>query len=136
MLSFSEHLLSFEIVATTEDITIQIVCSEQDKGRVRSHLHAYFPTIIIRDSGVDDFGFSRIHDIAIADFGLNDEYMRPITQTDSFSIDPLTSVIATMESLQPYDVAVFQILFKGITSPLAKDTLYSCTSTCKRLQWN
>ena len=67
-----------------EDITIQIVCSEQDKGRVRSHLHAYFPTIIIRDSGVDDFGFSRIHDIAIADFGLNDEYMRPITQTDSF----------------------------------------------------
>ena len=125
MLSFSEHLLSFEIVATTEDITIQIVCSEQDKGRVRSHLHAYFPTIIIRDSGVDDFGFSRIHDIAIADFGLNDEYMRPITQTDSFSIDPLTSVIATMETLQSHDVAVFQILFKGITSPLAKDTLYS-----------
>jgi len=125
MLSFTEDVLSFEIVGTADEITIQIVCSEHDTERVRSHVHAYFPTAIIRDAKIDDFGFSSENDIAIADFGLNDEYMRSIAIADSFAIDPLTSVIATIESLQKNDVIVFQTLFKGITSPLAKDISYS-----------
>jgi len=125
MLSFTENLLSFEIVGTSENITIQIVCSEYDKERVESHLLAYFPIAIIRTTEIDNFGFISENDIAIADFGLNDEYMRSIATADSFAIDPLTSVIATMESLQQNDVVVFQILFKGITSPLAKDIIYS-----------
>lgn len=125
MLSFTENLLSFEIVGTTENITIQLVCSEYDKGRVTSHLQAYFPTAIVHATEIDDFGFISENDIAIADFGLNDEYMRSIAIADSFTIDPLTSVIAIMETLQPNDVAVFQILFKGIASPLAKDITYS-----------
>ena len=125
MLSFTEHLLSFEIVGTNNEITIQIVCSEVDKSRVLSHLQAYFPNSILKDIEINDFGFSTEQDIAIADFGLNDEFIRPITNTDSFSIDPLTSIIATIDALQTDDVAVFQILFKGITSPLAKDIPYS-----------
>lgn len=125
MLSFTDNLLSFEIVGTSEKINIQLVCNEYDKGRVASHLQAYFPTAIIRDTEIDDFGFTSENDIAIADFGLNDEYMRSIATLDSFAIDPLTSVIAIMESLQKNDVVVFQILFKGITSPLAKDITYS-----------
>lgn len=125
MLSFTQHLLSFEIIGTSEDIQIQIVCSEDDKGRVRSHLSAYFPIAIIRDVKVDDFGFSSESDVAIADFGLNDEFIRPVASADSFGIDPLTSIIATMEALQSNDVAVFQMLFKGVTSPIAKDISYS-----------
>ena len=125
MLSFTENLLSFEIVGTSENITIQLVCSEYDEGRVKSHLQAYFPTAIIRTTEIDDFGFVSENDIAIADFGLNDEYMRSIATADSFAIDPLTSVIAIMETLQPNDVVVFQILFKGVTSPLAKDITYA-----------
>lgn len=125
MLSFSEHVISFEIVGTSKSITIQIVCSEQDKTRIKSHFKAYFPLAILQDIEIDDFGFSIENTIAIADFGLNDEYMRPIATTDNFSIDPLTSIIATMEMLQHNDVAVFQVLFKGITSPLARDISYS-----------
>ena len=125
MLSFTENLLSFEIIGTSESITIQLVCSEYDKGRVESHLQAYFPTAIVRANEIDDLGFVSENDIAIADFGLNDEYMRSIATADSFAIDPLTSVIAIMESLQQNDVVVFQMLFKGVTSPLAKDIIYS-----------
>ena len=125
MLSFTEHLLSFEIAASYKEIEIQIVCSEEDNSRVFSQLQAYFPLAIIRNIEIESFGFSNTKDIAIADFGLNDEFMRPIATIDSFSIDPLTSVIATMETLLPDDVAVFQVLFKGITSPIAKDIPYS-----------
>ena len=83
MLSFTEHLVSFEIIATSENITIQIVCSKQDKERLESHIKAYFPTAIIQSIKIDDFGFSSENDIAIADFGLNDEYMRSIITVDS-----------------------------------------------------
>lgn len=125
MLSFTENLLSFEIIGTCNEIAIQMVCTENDKSRVSSHLQAYFSNSILRDIEIDDFSFYSEKDIAIADFGLNDEFIRPIMSIDSFSIDPLTSIIATMEALQIDDVAVFQILFKGITSPLAKDIPYS-----------
>lgn len=125
MLSFTEHQISFEIVGTYNDIRIQIACSAVDKERVTSQIRAYFPTAIIRDIDVYNFGFTSTQDVAIADFGLNNEFMRTINTTDSFGIDPLTSIIATMDALQHGDIVVFQILFKGITSPLAKDIPYS-----------
>jgi hypothetical protein len=125
MLSFSEHSISFEIIGNASEIKIQIVCSEQDKQRIVSHIKAYFPTIILQEQYISDFGFEIHEKIAIADFGMNDEFMRPIAMSESFAIDPLTSMIATMDSLQLNDIAVFQILFKGITSPLANDISYS-----------
>ncbi len=125
MLSFSEHSMSFEIIGNASEIKIQIVCSEQDIQRIVSHIKAYFPTIILQEQYVSDFGFEIHEKIAIADFGMNDEFMRPIAISESFAIDPLTSIIATMDSLQSNDIAVFQILFKGITSPLAQDITYS-----------
>ncbi|MDO5969320.1 type IV secretion system DNA-binding domain-containing protein [Flavivirga aquimarina] len=121
MLSFTTHLVSFELVGIEDTITLQIVCSNLDSNRVRSHLKAYFPAIIIRNCDIKDFGFNLNQDIAIADFGVHDEFMRSIHTSESFSIDPLTSIIATLDSLEQGDIAVFQILFKGITSPLAKD---------------
>ncbi|WP_340201978.1 type IV secretory system conjugative DNA transfer family protein [Ascidiimonas sp. W6] len=125
MLSFSEHSISFEIIANANEIKIQIVCSEQDKQRIASHLKAYFPTAILHEQYIDDFGFDIHENIAIADFGMNDEFMRPISTSESFAIDPLTSMIATMDILQSNDIAVFQILFKGITSPLVNDISYA-----------
>ncbi|AUP79122.1 type IV secretory system conjugative DNA transfer family protein [Flavivirga eckloniae] len=121
MLSFTAHLVSFEIVGTEDNITIQIVCSDVDGKRIQSHLKAYFPNIIIRDCDAEDFGFNLDKNIAIADFGVHDEFMRSIHTSESFSIDPLTSIIATLDSLEQGDITVFQVLFKGITSPLAKD---------------
>jgi len=125
MLSFSEHLLSFEIVGKNDSINIQIVCSEKDRNHVTSLFKAYFPSVIIRDIEIDDFGFNTENTIAIADFGMNDEFMLPISTIDSLSIDPLTSIIASMDALTHNDVVVFQMLFKGITSPLAKDIPFS-----------
>lgn len=125
MLAYSEHPISFEIVGTSERITIQFVCHQDDRGRIESHIRAYFPTVIIQDFHGTDFGFDSSRDVAIADFGVNDEFVRPIATSDNFSIDPLTSMIATMEYLQTNDVLVFQTIFKGITSPLAKDITYA-----------
>ena len=125
MLSFTEHSVSFEILGTKDAIVIQFVCSKEDKPRLASHIKAYFPTAILHDIEIESFGFDRDKDIAIADFGVNDEFMRPIVGAESYAIDPLTSLIATMDTLQDDDVVVFQTIFKGITSPLAKDIMYA-----------
>lgn len=125
MLAYSEYPISFEIVGSSESITIQFICSEVDKQRIESHIKAYFPTVIIQNIDISSFGFNSNQDVAIADFGINDEFVRPMTTTDNFSIDPLTSIIATMEYLQPNDMVVFQTIFKGITAPLAKDITYA-----------
>ena len=125
MLSFTKFPIAFEIIATEKDIHFQFVCSEFDKDRIQSQLKAYFPNILLRDNYSEDFGFNLNYDVAIADFGLNDEFMRPIKTSESFTIDPLTSIIATMDGLQDGDIVVYQTLFKGLSSPLAKDIPYS-----------
>lgn len=125
MISYSYHPISFEIVGTKDEIKFQFVCDTKDSKRVESQLTAYFPTAIITDTDVEGFGFDRQKTIAICDFGISDEFVRPITKADNFNIDPLTSIIATLDTLRDGEVSVFQMLFKGISSPLATDIPYS-----------
>ena len=124
-LSFSYETLSFEILANTEQITVQFVCSDLDSTRVQSHLKAYFPSVIIHECEGNDFGFEMENPIALCDFAYAEEFMRPIYSPDSFAIDPLTSCIAHLESLQENDTAVVQILFKGCLAPWKESILCS-----------
>jgi len=78
MLAYSEYPISFEIIGTSESITIQFVCNESDRGRIESHIKAYFPAVIIQIVDISNFGFDSNRDVAIADFGINDEFVRPI----------------------------------------------------------
>jgi len=124
MLSYSDDVLSFEILANVETIRVQITCSSLDESRIKSHLKAYFPNVRIKD--VDVYELFDIHrDLAIGDFGFQDEYMRPISTVQSFALDPLTSIIASMENLQENETALFQTIFKGVTAPWAQDISYS-----------
>jgi len=125
MLSFTDAPVSFEILGTSESITVQIVCSKTDATRIHYHLKAYFPTAIIRETYIDDVGFDFDQQVAICDFGFSDEFMRPIQTSSSFGIDPLTSIIATLDNLQDGDTALFQVIFQGVTAPWAKDINYA-----------
>ncbi|MCP4163720.1 MAG: hypothetical protein GY760_26975, partial [Deltaproteobacteria bacterium] len=121
MLSFTNYPVSFEILGEFEKTTIQIVCSEEDKIRVETQLKAYFPNVILKPIKPLELYFDSNRDIAIADFGVSDEFVRPIHIAQSFAIDPLTSIIASLEGLRKHDKVLLQIIFKGISSPLARD---------------
>jgi hypothetical protein len=127
MLSLARDPLSFEIIGTGDDIRIQISSSDYDYERVVSHIHAYFPSMIIEEGEVYDFPFKRTEedDVAIVDFGLEYEFMLPISQSQDFRIDPLTSIIAQCESLRTDSTAVFQFLFQAVDNPLSKDIIHS-----------
>lgn len=127
LISFTETPISFEIIGSESSIDIQIVSNPSDCIRIQSQIHAYFPHAITKpledvfDIGLDMYG----EDVAIIDFGLSEEVMRPIQSSDSLQIDPLTSIIATMDALDENEVALFQILFQGVQKPWAVDMHYS-----------
>jgi len=125
MLSFSESPISFEIIGSSEGITVQIVCSSGDKLRIESHLKAYFPLATIKDITVANLPFNTSHPIGICDFGISDELARPLAIPTSFDIDPLTSIIATMDHLDFDDTVMMQVIFKGVTAPWGKDISYA-----------
>jgi len=125
MLAFSNNTLSFEILGTQEYILIHFVCSKDDEKRVRSNLKAYFPKVAITDLDVQYLPFDIDSNIAIADFGLQDESMRPLQSVSNFAIDPLTSIIATLDNLNDGETVFFQLIFKGVTAPWSKDIIHS-----------
>jgi DNA helicase HerA-like ATPase len=121
MLSNCSDTISFEVLAAGEKITIQFICSVSDLVRVQSNLKAYFPHVLIKDIDVYDLGFNLQKEIAIADFGFHDEFMRPIHTAQSFSIDTLTSLVASMDNLREGETVLFQIIFKSVSSPWVQD---------------
>lgn len=123
MLGYSENSISFEIIGTFEKITIQIVCSEEDKMRITSHCKAYFSSILFKEVNALDLPFNGYDDIAVCDFGLEEESMRSIHTPQNFSIDTFTSIFATLENLQQGDVIVYQVLFKGVVNPWSKSMM-------------
>tara|TARA_R110000850_G_scaffold277120_1_gene423035 strand:- start:14366 stop:17353 length:2988 start_codon:yes stop_codon:yes gene_type:complete len=125
LLSFSEESFSFEILAQKGEIRIQFTSSKSDSLRLQSHLKAFFPTIIIQIKDTLDINFDLHKTVAISDFGLDNEFMLPISSTDSLAIDPLTSIIATLGIIEKSETAIFQIIFKGVTAPWSRDMLYA-----------
>ncbi len=123
MLTYSHDAISFEIHGTHEKISIQIVCSYDDKDRIESHLKAYFSTIIIQEIDIYALNFDPEKIVAIADFGLSNEFMLPIEISKSFAIDPLTSIIATFDRLKYGDTALVQMIFQGATAPWSKSII-------------
>lgn len=123
MLGYSENSISFEIIGTFEKITIQIVCSKKDKMRITSHCKAYFLSILFKEVNALDLPFNGYDDIAVCDFGLEEESIRSIHTPQNFNIDTLTSIFATLENLQQGDVIVYQVLFKGVVNPWSKSMM-------------
>ncbi|MCX6168669.1 MAG: type IV secretion system DNA-binding domain-containing protein [Ignavibacteriales bacterium] len=113
-------LISFEILGTHESITVQFTCCAHDTTHLSQQLLAYFPECTLSISGntfYDRFFPDSEDDTVVVDFGLSEEFMRPIRVYDSFDPDPLTGIIGVLENLAEEEVGLFQILFTPVESP-------------------
>lgn len=125
LLSYSQEAFSFEIIAQKGSVEIVATAGIHDLERLRSQLKGYFPDIVIRDSELYNFNFDLEEPIAIADFALDKEFMLPLGNETSFTQDPLTPIIASLESLNDSDTAVVQVIFKGVSAPWSEEILYA-----------
>lgn len=118
MLSNTELPVSFEIIGTRDKIHIQFVCSFRDSAILKSQLKAFFPEVIITenlaylDNVVSKDGYAYI-----TDFGLKEEFMRPLEMDNKFKIDPFTAFFGILDNLQESEQISLQVLFTKVVNP-------------------
>jgi len=128
MLSYIPTPISFEIIATEKEIIVQFVCDENHADTLETYIKAYFPhcSCIRTDKYLD--GILRPDlPTGVIDFGLEQEFVRPIQTAKNFSLDPLLSLFAIFDSLAPNEQAGIQILFQPAINSWSESILRSVT---------
>jgi predicted DNA-binding transcriptional regulator AlpA len=120
----------FEIVGTKDAVVMQIACGEPDRRQVREQLHAYFPDALLAERNGyvrglwDETGAAAA---VVVEFGLSNEFMRPLRCFDRFEPDPLAGLIGAMGELSQGEAAVFQVLFVPTRHPWPENILRAVT---------
>jgi hypothetical protein len=107
--------VSFELIASAHDIQIAVVCREIAASFVYTQLATYFPECSVRETEID-----AVLEIILAmqpaytvDFGLAEEFMRPLVVPSNASHDPYTPLFGVFDRLRDYERIVVQILYSG-----------------------
>ncbi len=118
MLSYTEYPISFELVGTVAAISILVACRETDALHVYEQVRAYFPLAVVtknearleilREDGVQT---------CVVDFGLSEEFMRPLLMANEIDCDPYIGLYAVLERIGAGERGVVQILFQGAVNP-------------------
>jgi hypothetical protein len=118
MLSNTELPVSFEIIGTSNKIHIQFVCGVLDSVILKSQLKAFFTEVIVTENIqylneiVSNEGYAYI-----TDFGLKEEFMRPLEMDNKFKIDPFTAFFGILDNLQESEQISLQVLFIKVVNP-------------------
>ncbi len=130
-MTMQASIISFEIIAASNSITIQFACRESDATFIEQQLKAYFPesTITQTENSLDKLITYDDDKTVIVDFGLSEEFMMPIKTYDSFDPDPLTGLFGVLDSLNKDEVALVQVLIKAAEAPWADSIMRSVTNS-------
>lgn len=125
MLSSLGTQVSFEIIGTAKAIIIQFVCPQATAGSVEAHICAYFPEAVIV---YDDLYLELIQPhipASILDFGLQEEFIRPLATAKAFKVDLLTGIFAVLNRLEGIEQGGIQILFTGAVNSWSESIIHS-----------
>lgn len=123
MLSDTEYPVSFEIIGTTDDITIQFFCRTPDAAHVCNQISAYFPTVRLVDKSAQIADDLEGDTAIVVDFGLKEEFMWPLRTLGRSDSDPYVGLFAAIERLRKGERIIIQILFKGVRNPWAESII-------------
>ncbi|TKJ32908.1 MAG: hypothetical protein CEE38_22055 [Planctomycetes bacterium B3_Pla] len=137
-LSYAEELLlnlsscslplSFEIIGTAESSSVQLVCREPDFVQVRQQLNAYFPDAVVYREGqsLASLGDDDKQTVVV-DFGLSQEFMRPLRTFRDLDPDPLTGIVGALENLDNGELGILQVLFQAARNSWSESIIRSVT---------
>ncbi len=118
-LCYCSFPLAFELVGTSEAISVQLVCRKDDLLQVRQQLKAYFPAATLSENKLISASDGS-KETLVVDFGLSYEFMRPLRTLRNFDADPLIGTIAALENLHSGETGLLQILFQAARRPWAE----------------
>jgi len=127
-LSLCSMPLSFEIIGTSESSSVQFSCREPDLMQLRQQLNAYFPDAVVYKEGQSlECLWDRDKHTVVVDFGLSQEFMRPLRTYKHLDPDPLTGIVGALEDLQEEELGILQVLFQGTHHPWLESIIRSVT---------
>lgn len=128
MLSYITAPVSFELIGTEKEIIIQFVAPEQYVTTIETYITAYFPntTIIYSETFLNNILRVDIPG-ALIDFGLKEEFVRPLNIFKNYTLDPLTGIIGALEKMTADQQAGVQILFQPAVNQWSESILRSVT---------
>lgn len=128
MLSYADAPISFEIIGTAQEIVVQFVCHVRHAPLVHSNVTAYFPELTIAENDTYLYNiFNPDIPIYLTDFGLQEEFIRPLAVSKNYAIDPLTSMFGALDALKDDEQAGVQMLFMGTANSWPESIVNSVT---------
>lgn len=124
MLSYCSHPVSFEVIGTSGTISLQIACAESEAAHVESQIKTYYPTCtVIRTEDV--LKSLAAQSTEILEFGLVQEFMRPLESYDTKAPSMLLGLKGILDSLGQGEGACLQVMFQGTKYPWSPHILRS-----------
>ncbi|MBI3365985.1 MAG: type IV secretion system DNA-binding domain-containing protein [Ignavibacteriae bacterium] len=124
-LSLCHSPVSFEILGKSESITFQLACRERDLPGVEGALKGYFPGAVLERHTVNSLDQVIANHALVVDFGLSEEFMRPLRTSLSLDPDPLIGLVGALEALQRGETGLLQVLFHATRFPWTESILRS-----------
>ena len=123
-LRYCREPIAFELIGTSEGVSAQWVASEADAPILQQQLESHFSEAVHipqDESSLENAWFSsEAEDAAIFEFGLENEFMTPLTCARSFEPDPFTALIAALSQLRENETAIYQAVFQPARAPWAQ----------------
>ena len=122
MLSYRKTPVSFEIIGTENEITLECVTQDNDAEFFYSQMRVFFPECTVVKSDTDRL-FELVEEapcIYTVDFGLTEECMRPIAILAGNDHDPYMPLFGVLERLDTDEAVIIQILFSGVHNAWAE----------------
>ncbi len=129
-LSGARYALSFEILAISGHIRLQLVCRAEDEHLVTQQLATFFPSVgILRDQPtfinfLERYGSEVSY---MVDIGLSHECMLPLRLYKDLASDPLMGLFGPMSALGSEEFAFVQVLFQPVENPWAESLAHAVT---------
>lgn len=128
MLSYVEHPITFEVYADHGKIDLRLICNRQDVRFVESQIHGYFPEAVFEFvDAIDAPLFLDAGDSFVQDFGLEEEFTRPIFTHTTHDQDPYVGLFSVLENIGEGESAIVQVTFKGSVNSWSESILRSVT---------
>ncbi len=119
-LAGSRYPLCFELLGTSNSVTVSFLVDERDADLVTTQLQNHFPDVIVtRTDDQLEEAWNDLRPAAIADLGLANEFMLPLQSYRSLQPDPLIGLIAALGSLRYEELGLLQIIFTPVRHPWA-----------------
>ena len=117
----SDIPVSYEIIASSGQITLRIATSEDQSVWLKNHLELLFPGIVIQpvQLTLKEYIFMDypMDSLAVLDFGYANEWMFPIRVPSNKEPQTLTTILSLMDGLEVGDTVIIQTMCQGVVSP-------------------